>query len=332
MSSKPTEPPDVGRQEGRVPDFFIVGQPKSGTTALYEVLRRHPQIYMPELKEPVFLASDLRAGLRRQTVRARPQTLEDYLSLFAAARPEQRAGEASALYLWSRNAAANIADLQPAARIIAILREPASFLRSLHLQLLQDHSETEKDLRKALALEDDRRQGKRIPRGCPRPPALFYSEYVRYVDQLRRYHAVFPPEQVLVLIYDDFRRDNEGTVRMVLRFLEVDDTEPIEATEANPTVRLRSKQLDEMVQTVSAGRGPVMRVVKAPVKTLTSRRVRHGALRVARHRLLYGEPRPPDDGVMLELRRGFKGEVVALSEYLGRDLVSLWCYDSVTLV
>ena len=50
---------------GRRPDFFVVGQPKSGTTALYEVLRAHPQIYMPPIKEPTFLASDVRADARR---------------------------------------------------------------------------------------------------------------------------------------------------------------------------------------------------------------------------------------------------------------------------
>ena len=68
-------------------------------------------------------------------------------------RREQRVGEASPSYLWSEHAAARIAELQPDARIIAILREPASFLRSLHLQLLQTHVETERDLRKAIALE-----------------------------------------------------------------------------------------------------------------------------------------------------------------------------------
>ena len=140
--------------------------------------------------------------------------------------------------------------------MIAILREPASFLHSLHLQLLQDHSETERDLVKALALEDDRRHGRRIPRGCPRPAALLYSEYLRYVEQLRRYDAVFTPEQMLVLIYDDFRADNEGTVRRVLRFLGVDDARPIKVKDANPTVRLRSPQLDDAVKTVSAGRAP----------------------------------------------------------------------------
>ena len=203
---------------------------------------------------------------------------------------EQRAGEASALYLCSHEAAANIARLQPDARVIAILREPASFLNSLHLQLLQDHSETERDLAKALALEDDRRHGRHIPRTCPRPAALLYSEYLRYVEQLRRYDAVFAPEQMLVLIYDDFRADNEGTVRRVLRFLDVDDAHPIEVKDVNRTVRLRSPQLDDAVKTVSAGRGPMLRAVSAPVKTLTSRRVRHHALRVARRRLVYGEP------------------------------------------
>jgi hypothetical protein len=329
MSSRPQESAEVAHPDRRAPDFFIVGQPKSGTTALYETLRGHPEIFMPELKEPMFMASDLRAGLRRETVRARPQTLAEYLALFAPARPEQRAGEASALYLCSREAAANIARLQPEARIVAIVREPASFLRSLHLQSLQDHNETETDLRKALALEPERREGKRIPPQCPRPAALFYSDYVRYVEQLRRYHSVFARQQVLVLIYDDFRADNEGTVRRVLRFLEVEGSQPIEVSEANASVRLRSKQLEDITQAVSAGRGPLMRVVKAPVKTLTSRRMRHGALRLARRRLLYAAPPPPDDAVMLELRRRFRAEVVALGEYLGRDLVSLWGYGDI---
>src|SRR6202035_4018433 len=144
-----------------------------------------------------------------------------------AALPERRVGEASPGYLLSRTAAASIAEVQPAARIIAILREPASFLRSLHLQFIETYVETENDLRKALSLEEMRRQGKAIPQGAARPQLLLYSEHVQYVEQLRRYHAVFPPEQVLVLIYDDYRRDNDATVRTVLRFLEGDDTSPL---------------------------------------------------------------------------------------------------------
>ncbi|MGD1059571.1 MAG: sulfotransferase, partial [Solirubrobacteraceae bacterium] len=140
---------DARATGARLPDFFIIGQSKSGTTALYEILREHPQIYMPTVKEPVFMASDHHAGLWR-TVPTRPRTLEDYLALFADAGPGQRVGEASSVYLWSRDAAANIAEVQPDAKIIAILREPASFLRSLHLQMLQNHVETEKDFGRAI--------------------------------------------------------------------------------------------------------------------------------------------------------------------------------------
>src|SRR5271154_4327889 len=155
-------------QRGRVPDFFIVGHAKCGTTALYEMLRQHPQIYMPALKEPLFFASDLRARFQRRAAGPLPTSLEEYLPLFSPAQERQRVGEASSSYLWSRVAAANIARLQPSARIVAILREPASFLRSLHLQLLQNHIESEKDLRKALSLEEARRRGKHIPRRSAR--------------------------------------------------------------------------------------------------------------------------------------------------------------------
>ncbi|HTA36249.1 MAG TPA: sulfotransferase, partial [Solirubrobacteraceae bacterium] len=133
-----TETDAVARASARkVPEFFIVGHPKSGTTALYEMLRSHAQIYMPELKETLFFARELHPGLRPQD--PQPDTLEQYLSLFAPARADQRAGEASPSYLRSREAAARIAAVQPDARIIAILREPASFLRSMHLELLKDH-------------------------------------------------------------------------------------------------------------------------------------------------------------------------------------------------
>jgi hypothetical protein len=313
--------------QGRLPDFFIVGHAKCGTTALYEMLRRHPQIYMPALKEPAYFATDLRSRFQRPSSGPLPHTLEEYRALFTAAGPRQRIGEASSSYIMSHTAADNIAQLQPAARMIVILREPASLLRSLHLQLLQNHIETQKDLRKALALEPLRRQGKRIPRRSPRPQALMYSERVRYVEQLRRYHERFSPERVLVLIYDDFRCENEATVRGVLRFLEVDDTLPVAVTDANPTVRMRSQRLDDLVHAVSVGRGPLSRAVRSSIKALTSTELRGAALRAARRRAVFGEPQPPDEALMLELRRRFKPEVMALSEYLDRDLVSLWGYD-----
>ena len=73
-----------------------------------------------------------------------------------------------------------------------------------------------------MKLEQERREGRscRAVRGGRQ--ALLYSQHVRYVDQLRGYDERFARDQVLVLIYDDFRRENERAVRQVLRFLDID--------------------------------------------------------------------------------------------------------------
>ncbi|HWX96137.1 MAG TPA: sulfotransferase [Solirubrobacteraceae bacterium] len=330
-SAESTAPERVSQR--RFPDFFIVGHAKSGTTALYEMLRRHPQLYMPPVKEPQYFARNqsVPSGRKKtfeQTGR-RPETLEQYLSLFAPATPEQRVGEASTFYLWSPVAPGRIADARPDARIIAIFREPASFLHSLHLQMVQNHAESQKDLRKALALEGARRRGRKIPRSAHWPQALMYTDRVRYVEQLCRYHEVFPREQVLALIYDDFRADNEATVRRVLSFLEVDDGVSLAKTEANPTVAVRSVHLDGMMRSVRAARGPVSRAVKGTVKALTTGPQRRDILYPFRRRLVYGEPRALDPSLQNELRARFEGEVAALGEYLDRDLLTLWGYDGV---
>src|SRR5579871_6132354 len=86
-------------EAARKPDFFIVGAAKCGTTTLYAHLKGHPEVFMPDLKEPDFFGDDLfqLTGDERS-----------YLDLFAAAGPDVLAGEASALYLYSEVAAEKI--------------------------------------------------------------------------------------------------------------------------------------------------------------------------------------------------------------------------------
>jgi hypothetical protein len=325
-------------QRQRVPDFFIVGHAKCGTTALYEMLRRHPQIYMPDYKsgagkEPWFFSRDnpnpQTSGERNIAFTGRTaMSIDDYLSLFDGARADQHVGEASTSYLWSRTAAARIAAARPDARIVAIIREPASFLRSLHLQLLENHHETERDFRTAVELDQPRRENRQIPINSYWPQALIYSDRVKYVEQLERYRTAFSPEQMLVLIYDDFRADNEATVRRVLRFLDADDTVPLAAIDANPTVSLRSERAESLKQSLRSGRAPTWRAARTLGKALTSARLRKRVYYPLQRRAIYTAPPPPDEPFMLELRKRFKSEVEALNEYLDRDLVALWGYDA----
>jgi hypothetical protein len=309
--------PQAPRRHGRIADFFIVGHPKSGTTALYRMLRRHPQIYMPGVKEPLFFSREMEPRFETSHTAKYPRTLEDYTALFAAAGETQLAGEASSSYLWSPTAAAAIAEAQPSAKIIALFREPASFLQSLHLQFLQIHVESEPDLRKALAFEEDRRAGRRIPSLSHRPQLLLYSEHVRYVDQLLRYEQHFPREQIMALIYDDFRADNENVVRSILRFLGVDDDADIAVHEANPTVAMRSQRVHRLTRSVALGRGPLAPVLTPVLRNLNRRQL--GRIVALRDRLLVRGPNAADDELLLELRRRFAPEVAALSDHLGRD-------------
>lgn len=309
----------------RLPDFFIVGHAKSGTTALYSMLRAHPQIYMPALKESHFFARDPE---RPASSSKHPLTLESYLSLFATATAQQRVGEASTSYLRSAQAPTRIAELCPQARIIALFREPADFLRSLHLQLLQSGIETEADFASAVGLEPQRRRGRDVPRDPLWAQALLYSEQVRYVAQLDRYHELFGRERVLALIYDDFRADNEGVVREIYRFLDVDDAAVIEQRRSNPTVRVRSHRAQAQLNALALGRGPGARVFKASMRAVVPAHFRRRALRVASRMLLDGSPPAPTEAFMRELRRRFEPEVRDVSDYLGRDLVKLWGYDS----
>ena len=310
------------------PSFFLVGQMKCGTTALYEMLGQHPDIFMSTPKEPQYFAMDLRA--RFQHGGPLPTNLEQYLNLFVDAKAGQRCGDASALYLNSTVAARKIAAFDPAARIVAVVREPTALIRSLHLQMIQDHNEVEKDLRKALELEPLRRKGKRIPKSAYRPQQLFYSDHVRYVDLLARFHDAFPSDQVLILIYDDFKMDNASTVRQVLRFLGLQDNVMVEPTEANPSVMVRSHGTQKLLHAVSTGHNGTTRLLQRTIKRVTQASIRTQALQRA-YDSTYAKPPPEDRKLTAELRQRFAPEVARLSECLGRDLVSLWGYDEQTI-
>jgi hypothetical protein len=310
----------------RVPEFFVVGHPKSGTTALHMMLAQHPRIFVGE-KEPRYFVPEMRLRDFRRTNET-PKDLDEYKAWFAGATPEQLVGDVSPAYLWSKHAAELIAQAQPEGRIIAFLREPASFLRSLHMQWLQSYCEVESDFEKALALEEPRRRGEQMPLDTYWPNVLFYSEHVRYVEQLRRFHDRFPRERVLVLIYDDYKRDNEATLRSVLRFLEVEEM-PIHVHRAKPTVQVRTPRLNSVLRQLIVADHGIPGALSKSIKALTPMRARQDLLHTLRKRIVYAEPGAPDEVFMAKLRRRLKPEVVALSDYLDRDLVSLWGYDQI---
>jgi hypothetical protein len=307
------------------PSFFIAGHSKSGTTALANFLEQHPGLFMCAPKEPnYFCPSWCRADGQASIFTRRSES--DYLALFEGARPDQRCGEASAVYLYSPEAAARIHDFDPDSRIIMIFREPVDFVRSYHLQLLRNppaEGERIKDLAEAIRLEPARRRGEALPEGCLVPEFLYYTtDRLRYDEHYDRFAALFPPQQILTLLYDDFRRDNAGTVRRVYEFLGVDpDFEPELGDHNAGGVALRSRHAQAMMRRATHGGGLV-----AAARAALPTKLRRRAADVAYRRVVFGEAEAVDPALAREIRARAHPHVIELGKRLGRDLVAKWGY------
>ncbi|HEX2388303.1 MAG TPA: sulfotransferase [Solirubrobacterales bacterium] len=294
------------------PDFFIVGAPKCGTTAMADYLGQHPEIGMCPRKETHVFATDLseRMAMRRGQ---RPMSRERFLDLFADLQEERLRGEASVWHLYSATAAAEIAAFQPQARIIVMLRSPVEMLPSLHSQFVFVGIEPEEDFGSALALDAERERSG--------PPAGFpprsYRSAVRYGEQLRRYLDVFGRERIHVIVYDEFRDDTRGAYREACRFLEVDSSFEPNLEVVNPNKRVRSRTFRRFVR-----RPPEW--VRPAIHRVTSEPMRRRAARaMIRWNTSVGGRAPLAQPVRAELESEAAREARELDELLGLD-VSDW--------
>jgi Sulfotransferase domain len=294
-----------------IPNFFIVGAPKCGTTALYAYLREHPNIFMPEVKEPHFFAQDLGTY-------PRIKTLEEYTALFAGRTDRhQRVGEASVYYLRSRVAIANIREFNPEARIIAMFRNPVEMIPAMHSQLLYVAEENEPDFEQAWRKQERRRQGLDLP---PRSRGAFllqYEDVGRFGTQTERLLSIFPRDQVHLILYDDFAASPQRVYDELIGFLgiphdgrrqfpRINDNKRSRlawlgsfATKPPPALRAAMRRLKEAV-----GAEGVTAVKRKIVDLNTVKEVRQ----------------PLSPAFREELVGTFRDEVAHLSRLMGRDL------------
>jgi hypothetical protein len=295
----------------RRPDFFIVGAPKCGTTALYDYLSQHPDVFVPPTKEIHFFGRDLYS----------PTYLRDgekYLSLFAGARDEKRVGEASVWYLYSKQSAREIKEFSPEARIIIMLRNPVDMIYSLHSQRLYIGTEDIEDFAEALRAEPERKRGLRLPQNPYLIEGLFYREVGKYTDQVQRYLDVFGRERVKVIVYDDFKSDTARIYGEACEFLEVDSGFRPDIRIVNPNKRVRSKAVRALLDNPP----PLLRTLGKP---LTTRPFRHRFLKRLRRLNTNFVARPPLPAELRrELQSEFAPDVERLSRLLERDLTH-WC-------
>jgi hypothetical protein len=221
-----------------LPNFFIVGAPKAGTTSLYHYLDQHPEIYMSPIKEPNYFSSEvrpenfseelrpriddemqavneyLRGPMREKRFGGIVSEWHDYIRLFRNVDGQKAIGEASVCYLWSGTAAANIYSRVPHAKIIMILRDPAErvfsqYLHVLGMGLVRDSFRQEVDA----SLRHESEQFRVLS------PFL---EFGLYYGQVKRYLEWFPKERVCIHLFEDYQKEPARVLRDIFDFLGVD--------------------------------------------------------------------------------------------------------------
>ncbi|MBN2328224.1 MAG: sulfotransferase, partial [Candidatus Omnitrophica bacterium] len=166
----------------RKPNFFIVGAPKCGTTALATYLSEHPQVYFSKPKEIHYFSTDFYDFGFKGTV-------NDYLANYFSKsinKQHLRIGEGSTWYLYSEKALENIFKFNKESKIIVMIRKPSDMVYSLHSQLLFSGFENISDFYEAWNMQDKRRGGYNIPKWCKEKKFLLYGDIAKYSFQLER--------------------------------------------------------------------------------------------------------------------------------------------------
>lgn len=236
----------IGVNELKLPNFFLVGAAKAGTTAVHVYLYQHPEIYMSFLKEPKYLSLSANKFPHTGPGDKKPddetvKSMEEYMNLFKDAGNEKVIGESSADYLYFHNSVIpRIKTLSPDAKILIMLRNPVDRAYSSYRHMIMDR-------REKLSFEDAlRREEERMKANYEF--IWFYKDVGFYYEQVRHYIDSFGRENVKICLYDDFAADSMAVMKVIFRFLDVDeDFDPNTAVRYNVGPSVRSESLEKFL-------------------------------------------------------------------------------------
>jgi hypothetical protein len=305
-----------------LPNFFIVGAARSGTTSLDLYLSQHPEIFITPNKETHFFAREQLPkrftgpgddSLNKLLIRDEDQ----YAQLFSKAGGAKAIGEASAFYLCYPKSAELIAKMVSDPKIIMVLREPVARIYSSYMFLLRDGRET-LGFEEGLSREEERKQN-------DFEPMWWYKELSQYYSQVKHYLDVFGPQRVKVLLYEELFSRQEEVLSEVFGFLGVKEDVSIDTSvRYNVSGSPKSRKLYSVLNNFIFNPNPV----EQRIKTLVPKR-----LRVIWASKLIGavtRPVPLDPQIKAQLKTLYTEDVGKLEDLLQRDLLS-WRYREPSL-
>ena len=289
---------------GRLPDFFVLGAAKCGTTSLHDYLRQHPALFLPYVKELNFFdteAERFASGLDR------------YRGYFAEAG-SRLAGEATPSYF-------RRTDVVPqrmrqlyegrSPRFLLLLRDPVERAYSHYLHNVSEG-------REPLSFPEALQAEQNHPEAKQQAWKGYFSDGV-YADPLADWFDTFPRERFLIALTSHLAETPDTVLRQIFRFLEVDPAAEIETGKRlNQTGERQSRRLGQMLAWAPDG-------LLQAVRGWLPEPVRLRLEQFVRRRSTGGDTDRPTLAPAVErtLRQRYDPHVQRLASMIGRDL-SVW--------
>lgn len=221
-------------------DFFLVGAPKTGTTALARQFSDKPDVDFCTYKEPNFFSEDIVGNDRYVTC------LEDYERLFS--NNGKIRGEASTTYLYSNLAIDSILKLNPKAKFIIGIREYCSFVESQFNQMLKVGFESNANFKEAWSLQKSRSQGKCIPTGCTIPFDLQYKKVISQGHYIQRLKDRVDDKNIYIFEHEHLKNNFSEVYIDILNFLGLKSDQSIVVQNVNESSAPRSLIIMQLLQ------------------------------------------------------------------------------------
>lgn len=228
-----------------MPNLYIPGAPKCGTTALADYLSARDDVYLPHVKEPNFWSQDLPGYARREGL----DNTDDYLRLYGAADSTHTYRlDASTHYLFSKVAVSRIIETGSDARFVVGVRDPVALSQAWHMQMFNAGYDDVADFREAWSLRKARREGAHVPEHCLEPALLDYEGVALTGRQLQRLLEQVAAERVAVFSIEALKADAALVYRDLLAFLGLPHDGREDFPASNPAFQNRSARLSRLVR------------------------------------------------------------------------------------
>jgi len=291
-----------------MPNLFIIGAAKAGTTALYDYLAQHPQVFLSRSKEPMFFSNE------EYYARGLDWYEDEY---FERADDYPVRAEATPHYLyWSAKVAPRIKEAygERPVKFMVSFRDPVSRAYSWYWNMVREGRE-DLDFDEAVRAEERRLEQNRYELYQRGSMVYGYSAGSRYASLLQPYLELFPPENFFYVFQDDLKSRVHETCEEIFEFLRINSSIQIDTLNSNPAAMPRSRLLHKTIRQPS----PFKEVIKRFMPHRVRRPLKSKVMRANLKETPYV---PLDPQLAHKLRLSFRTEIEKLEKITGRELSS----------